>query len=176
MKKGYERLLVVAQVQTAEQCVQRTALEAYHTNELGLGGGVTREVLRRMECPIEHTRIRIQIQRGSTDKVYSGSLDAALQIFKKHGFRGLNRGQGPTTVRESTGLCLYFTVIEKLTELLSLPGVKKEDQPLYVPLLAGGVGGTFYWVFNYPFDYVKTLMQSDKFGDFRYKSMAQCFS
>jgi hypothetical protein len=67
-------------------------------------------------------------------------------------------------------------VIEKLTELLSLPGVKKEDQPLYVPLLAGGVGGTFYWVFNYPFDYVKTLMQSDKFGDFRYKSMAQCFS
>jgi solute carrier family 25 (mitochondrial carnitine/acylcarnitine transporter), member 20/29 len=45
-----------------------------------------------------------------------------------------------------------------------------------VPMIAGGVGGTSYWVFNYPFDYVKTLMQSDKLGDFKYKSMAHCFS
>lgn len=52
-----------------------------------------------IQCPVEHTRIRIQIQRGQADKVYSGSLDAALKIFKQYGFRGLNRGQGPTTVR-----------------------------------------------------------------------------
>lgn len=50
-------------------------------------------------CPVEHTRIRIQIQRGQADKIYSGSLDAAVKIFKQHGFKGLNRGQGPTTVR-----------------------------------------------------------------------------
>lgn len=42
-------------------------------------------------------------------------------------------------------------------------------------MIAGGIGGTSYWMFNYPFDYVKTLMQSDKFGEFRYKTMAQCF-
>ena len=30
-------------------------------------------------------------------------------------------------------------------------------------------------MFNYPFDYVKTLMQTDKFGEFRFKSMAHCF-
>ena len=30
-------------------------------------------------------------------------------------------------------------------------------------------------MFNYPFDYVKTLMQSDKFGDYKYQSMLQCF-
>jgi hypothetical protein len=72
-------------------------------------------------------------------------------------------------------LCLYFTVIEKLTEILSLPGVTKADQPFYVPLIAGGVGGTSYWMFNYPFDYVKTLMQSDKFGEFKYQTMVQCF-
>jgi solute carrier family 25 carnitine/acylcarnitine transporter 20/29 len=47
--------------------------------------------------------------------------------------------------------------------------------PIYVPIIAGGTGGTFYWIFNYPFDYVKTLMQSDKFGDFRYKTTLQCF-
>jgi solute carrier family 25 carnitine/acylcarnitine transporter 20/29 len=43
-------------------------------------------------------------------------------------------------------------------------------------MIAGGVGGTSYWMFNYPFDYVKTLMQSDKLGDFKYKTMLQCFS
>ena len=47
--------------------------------------------------------------------------------------------------------------------------------PIYVPLIAGGVGGTFYWVFNYPFDYVKTLMQSDTFGNFKYPNMWSCF-
>lgn len=44
-----------------------------------------------------------------------------------------------------------------------------------MPLIAGGLGGTMYWVFNYPFDYVKTLMQSDKFGEFKYPNMISCF-
>jgi hypothetical protein len=63
-----------------------------------------------------------------------------------------------------------------LTQKLTPPNVDKGSVPLYVPIIAGGVGGTSYWVFNYPFDYVKTLMQSDKFGEFRYKNMWQCFS
>lgn len=46
---------------------------------------------------------------------------------------------------------------------------------MYVPFVAGGIGGTTYWMFNYPFDYVKTLMQSDKFGNFRYKNMLDVF-
>jgi solute carrier family 25 carnitine/acylcarnitine transporter 20/29 len=67
-------------------------------------------------------------------------------------------------------------VIEYLTAKLTPPGVDKNSVPIYVPMVSGGVGGTAYWVFNYPFDYVKTLMQSDKLGDLKYKSMAQCFS
>ncbi len=51
----------------------------------------------------------------------------------------------------------------------------KKNLPVYVPFLAGGIGGTMYWMFNYPFDYVKTMMQSDKFGEFKYKSMSECF-
>ncbi len=51
----------------------------------------------------------------------------------------------------------------------------KNDLPLYVPFIAGGIGGTAYWAFNYPFDYVKTLMQTDKLDDPKYKSTLQCF-
>jgi len=54
-------------------------------------------------------------------------------------------------------------------------GVEKSKVPFYVPFLAGGIGGTSYWMLNYPFDYVKTLMQSDKFGDYKYPNMLSCF-
>jgi solute carrier family 25 (mitochondrial carnitine/acylcarnitine transporter), member 20/29 len=52
---------------------------------------------------------------------------------------------------------------------------QKKDLPVYVPFIAGGIGGTFYWVFNYPFDYVKTLMQTDNLNNLKYKSTIQCF-
>lgn len=32
-----------------------------------------------------------------------------------------------------------------------------------------------YWALNYPFDYVKTLMQTDKLENPKYKSTLQCF-
>ena len=71
----------------------------------------------------------------------------------------------------------YFTTIEKVTDMLTPEGVtEKKNLPFYVPFFAGGIGGTTYWMFNYPFDYVKTLMQSDKFGEFKYKSMADTLS
>lgn len=124
---------------------------------------------------MEHTRIRIQVQRGSADKLYTGSVDAAIKIFKQSGIRGINRGQTPTLIRESTGLTLYFTLIEGITNKLTPANAGKDGAPFYVPFIAGGVGGTSYWVFNYPFDYVKTLMQSDKIGAFKYPTMMSCF-
>ena len=108
--------------------------------------------------------------------MYSGSLDAVAKIFKQYGFKGLNRGQTPTLIRESTGLALYFSTIEYLTKALTPAGItKKSDVPIYVPFISGGVGGTMYWAFNYPFDYVKTLMQTDNLQNPKYKSTLQCF-
>ncbi len=103
-------------------------------------------------------------------------MDAVVKIFKNHGIKGLNRGQTPSTIREATGLALYFTTIEEITNALTPAGLKdKKDLPIYVPFIAGGTGGTMYWAFNYPFDYVKTLMQTDNLNDPKYKSMLQCF-
>jgi len=59
--------------------------------------------------------------------------------------------------------------------MLAPPGATKRTMPIYVPIIAGGIGGTFYWVFNYPFDYVKTLMQSDNLSNLKYKTMGECF-
>lgn len=65
-----------------------------------------------------------------------------------------------------------MTVVDIMTRKMTPEG---EKAPFYVPFIAGGVGGTSYWAFNYPFDYVKTLMQSDKFGNYKYPNMLSCF-
>jgi solute carrier family 25 carnitine/acylcarnitine transporter 20/29 len=109
------------------------------------------------------------------DRIYTGSVDAAVKILKQYGIRGLFRGQVPTAIRESTGLCLYFRYIEMMTTMLTPPDLHHNEVPIYVPLIAGGVGGIMYWMFNYPFDYVKTLMQSDKLGDLKYPTMTSVF-
>jgi hypothetical protein len=63
-----------------------------------------------------------------------------------------------------------------MTDYLAPPGADKTRLPFYIPFLAGGMAGTSYWIFNYPVDYVKTLMQTDKLGNPQFKSTLDCFS
>jgi hypothetical protein len=44
-------------------------------------------------------RIRIQIQKTASEKIYSGSLNAAYVILRKYGIRGLLKGQVATSLR-----------------------------------------------------------------------------
>ena len=62
-----------------------------------------------------------------------------------------------------------------MTDYLTPKGVTdKSHLPFYVPFLAGGTAGTSYWVFTYPIDYVKTAMQTDKLGNFKYVNTLDC--
>lgn len=63
---------------------------------------------------MEHARIRIQIQRDATVKLYNGSVDAAVQILKKNGTPGLYRGFLPTWGREALGQAAYFVTYESI--------------------------------------------------------------
>ena len=66
-------------------------------------------------CPVEHIRIRMQVQTGpeSTWK-YKSVMDCAKKVAKGHGFTGVNRGMTPTLLRDSWGYGLYFAVYEIL--------------------------------------------------------------
>lgn len=50
-----------------------------------------------MKSPVEHARIRIQIQK--TNAIYHGSVDAAIKITKSYGIRGLYKGFLATWLR-----------------------------------------------------------------------------
>lgn len=46
--------------------------------------------------------------------------------------------------------------------------------PIHAAFLAGGLAGCNSWIFTYPVDYVKTLMQSQNLEKLKYKSSWDC--
>ena len=128
-------------------------------------------------CPMEHIKCRLQIV-GST---YHGPLDACLSITKSHGlFRGLYRGMGVTLWRETPAFGMYFATYDAAKSRAErlLRGGREErgwetgiddEQHYLLPshthawaasALAGGLSGAWTWAIIYPFDVIKTHVQT----------------
>jgi len=48
------------------------------------------------------------------------------------------------------------------------------NAPLQAAFFMGGIAGAASWIFSYPIDYVKTLIQSQKINQKEYKSAIDC--
>ncbi|KAG5652728.1 hypothetical protein H0H81_003927 [Sphagnurus paluster] len=92
----------------------------------------------------------------------------ALQIFRESGMRGLYRGLAVTALRD-TGYGAYFFTYEATCRLLASPGSGLSSNKsasgtinLSWPslLFAGGMAGIIGWLATFPFDVVKTRIQS----------------
>ncbi|KAJ3495007.1 hypothetical protein NLG97_g3696 [Lecanicillium saksenae] len=56
-------------------------------------------------------------------------------------------------------------------------GVDRKDIPGWKIAMYGGLAGEFLWLASYPFDVIKSKMQTDGFGaDQKFKSMRHCFA
>ena len=54
--------------------------------------------------------------------------------------------------------------------------MQRANIPSYMVALYGGLAGEALWLASYPFDVVKSKMQTDKFGkEMRYPRMMDCF-
>ena len=53
-------------------------------------------------------------------------------------------------------------------------GEGSSQAPIYAAFLAGGIAGSNSWLFTYPVDYIKTVMQSQDLGNLKYRNMWQC--
>ena len=69
-------------------------------------------------------------------------------------------------------LSIYFTVYEIMTRALTRDSKSVSTASA---LLSGGVSGIFTWLIPYPFDFVKTLIQTDNIENTRYGSMMGYF-
>jgi len=142
----------------------------------GAFAGLTNSVL---SGPIEHVRIRLQTQPHGASRLYNGPLDCIKKLSAHDGvLRGLYRGQVVTLYREAQAYGVWFLTFEYLMNLdMKRNNLSRSDVPSSKVAFYGGLAGEALWIASYPFDVVKSKMQSDGFGqDQKYKTMRDCFS
>ncbi|KAH6605966.1 solute carrier family 25 [Trichoderma cornu-damae] len=129
--------------------------------------------------PIEHIRIRLQSQPHGQGRLYSGPLDCIRKVSSHNGaLSGLYRGEAVTVWREAFAYGAWFTTFEYLMNAdAARNGIDRKEVPSYKIALYGGLAGEVLWLASYPFDVVKSKMQTDGFGaQQKYPTMRACFS
>lgn len=119
-----------------------------------------------IQTPLDHARFRVALAPSANKE---GSVKTAINIYKEHGFRKLNLGFNSTLLRECVCLSIYFCSYDFMTRLLN---PDPSNVSLLKSLLAGGSAGLITWIILYPFDYIKTLIQTDSLVKPRHNSMA----
>lgn len=117
--------------------------------------------------PAEHMRIRMQIQGTQELKVYTGSMDAGVKIFKKYGLRGVYQGLLATIVREM-GFCAGFFSFYEMTkrQFRDTPNAPLSS---FETFIAGGITGILTWSLIFPADTLKSIAQTDALAPSRQK-------
>jgi solute carrier family 25 carnitine/acylcarnitine transporter 20/29 len=141
----------------------------------GAFAGVTNTVL---SAPIEHVRIRLQTQPHGAARLYSGPLDCIRKLSQEGVLSGLYRGGAVTILREAQAYGVWFLTYEYLMNADAKRNNIQRDQ-ISTPKVAfyGGLAGEMLWLASYPFDVVKSKMQTDGFKDkMVYKNMRDCFA
>ncbi|KAK5709738.1 carrier protein ymc1 [Elasticomyces elasticus] len=142
----------------------------------GAFAGVANTVL---SSPIEHIRIRLQTQPHGAGRLYSGPLDCISKLSRSPSVPlGLYRGTAVTFLREAQAYGFWFLAFEYLMQSdVTRNKITRKDIPTWKIALYGGLAGEALWISSYPFDVVKSKMQTDGFGEKqRYKSMRDAFA
>ncbi|WYZ34112.1 hypothetical protein EsH8_I_000388 [Colletotrichum jinshuiense] len=142
----------------------------------GAFAGVANSVI---SGPIEHVRIRLQTQPHGAARLYSGPLDCVRKLSAHGGvLKGLYRGEAVTIWREAQAYGVWFLAFEWMMNADAARNkIDRKEIPSYKIAFYGGLAGEALWLGSYPFDVIKSKMQTDGFGkDQRYKTMRDCFA
>jgi solute carrier family 25 carnitine/acylcarnitine transporter 20/29 len=128
--------------------------------------------------PIEHVRIRLQTQPHGAARLYNGPLDCVRKLSAHEGIlKGLYRGEAVTILREAQAYGVWFLAFEYMMNADAARNkVERKEISSWKVAFYGGLAGEALWLGSYPFDVVKSKMQSDGFGaEQKYKGMNDCF-
>jgi len=136
-----------------------------------------------MQClvctPVELVKCKLQNQKEGK-LIYKGTWDCVKQMVKANGLRlGLYRGWWSTVWRDVPSFGLYFVTYEYFKYELTPQNYEKRwgtfgflpsrigmrDQPrdkpaVWAMLVAGGMAGITTWLSTYPFDVLKSSIQT----------------
>ncbi|KFA62043.1 hypothetical protein S40285_02096 [Stachybotrys chlorohalonatus IBT 40285] len=129
--------------------------------------------------PIEHIRIRLQSQPHGAARLYAGPIDCVRKISVHDGvLRSIYRGEVVTLWREAFAYGAWFTSFEYfMNSDAARNRIDRKEIPSYKVAFYGGLAGEVLWLSSYPFDVIKSKMQTDGFGpNQKYTSMRHAFS
>lgn len=157
-----------------------------------LSGAVAGTVQCVVCCPTELIKLRMQVQgigqdlphssflsrtfrRGqpSVPSSYVGPWQTAVKIWREGGINGINRGMVVTVYREAPAFAFYFATYEYLTQTLAGEEGSINDLGPVALCFAGAISGINAWWPTYPFDVVKSRIQTDVTQ--QYSGMIDCF-
>jgi hypothetical protein len=101
---------------------------------------------------------------NETVKHYKNSWECLKDTVKCEGVRGLFRGQASTMLREVPGNAAWFAGYELGIYLLTPEGKSKKNIHPSGLAAAGALGGMCYWFFPFPFDVIKSKIQTCTHG------------
>ncbi|KAI8099849.1 mitochondrial carrier domain-containing protein [Halteromyces radiatus] len=146
-----------------------------------ISGGCSGAFVAFLSCPLELVKIQRQLEQvllkqqqavGNAVTVESSSWRAAKKIVQRKGIFGLWNGLPCHSARDTLGTAFYFGSYETTKRLLS--GPTKESGPL-THFFAGGMCGVLSWLFVFPIDLVKSVMQKDvMMTEPKYKNATEC--
>ncbi|KAF9890620.1 hypothetical protein FE257_005751 [Aspergillus nanangensis] len=134
--------------------------------QMYLAGGLAGLTNSLISGPMEHIRIRLQVQSpNSPYQRYTGVYDCLRTILQRAGPLGIYRGQTATMAREFHSYGIWFSLYEFLMRQMIRGGESGREQlARWKVASCGALTGTVLWALNYPFDVIKSKMQADGFG------------
>lgn len=148
---GIEKCIVFG---TYSNVKNMNMFQNYYSNVF-FGGVVSGICCTSIVTPVE--KIKIVMQNAKSNENISVS-----NMIKKEGIQSLYKGWSATLFREVPGYGIYFATYEYCKAFL-LNKNKTEMKP-YHTMLFGALSGFNAWLFIYPSDPVKTLMQNGNIG------------
>jgi len=141
--------------------------------QVGLSGAAAGLANAPLSTPIEHIRIRLQVQSGQT----LGPFALMKEMIDRHGVMSLFKGWNPTVAREIPGYAFYFMTYELALRAATPVGKSVNDLSSLTLLLCGASSGLGMWLTCYPLDVVKSRIQADHLDPTkaRYTSSLACY-
>ncbi|KAJ1951020.1 Mitochondrial carrier protein ymc2 [Linderina macrospora] len=115
--------------------------------------------------PVEHIRVRLQVQSSGAAAEYKGPIDCIKKIYKGFGWSGIYRGHVATLIREFHGYGMYFLAYEALVQrTMASTGKARSELSTALVCLYGTAAGFAMWTTSYPIDAIKSKLQTDGFA------------
>jgi len=151
--------------------------------DYALGGSVTWTICTFIECPLQlaSSQMQVEIVRKKSipgyQSQYKHVFDFLNKTIKQNGIRGAYQGLAPHLCRNIPGGFFHFGLFEYVRRTWAeKKGVPVEKVGFIPNMIAGSIGGFFFWFVTYPQDVVKSAMQADSADPAKrkYKGLFDC--